>query len=98
MQITEHTAQVLKVQFKGWLEYCQEMLVVAAFPVIAVLIILFGNIFSPRVHLSCNHAAIDSFFSKRTQVICRLTESNILNEKITQIEHLQKVRIQVSGD
>ncbi|BDM78782.1 hypothetical protein AM10699_16510 [Acaryochloris marina MBIC10699] len=92
MLITKHTNKILKVDLQEWYDHCRGIFVIRAFPVIGVLIILCGNIFSPRVHLSCNHTPVDSFFSKRTQVVCRLTESNILNEKITQIEHLQRAK------
>lgn len=93
MLITKRTNEILKVELKDRHDHFWDIFRTRAFPVIGVLIILFGNAFSPRVHLSCNHATIDSFFSKRTQVICRLIESNILNEKITQIEHVKNAKL-----
>lgn len=93
MLITKHTNQILKVDLQEWYDRFRGILIVRAFPVIGVLIILCGNIFSPRVHLSCNHATVDSLFSKHTQVVCSLTTSNILHEKITQIEHVKNAKL-----
>ncbi|KAI9132882.1 hypothetical protein [Acaryochloris sp. CCMEE 5410] len=93
MLITKHTNQILQVDLQEWYDRFRGILIIRAFPVIGVLIILCGNIFSPRIHLSCNHATIDSLFSKHTQVVCSLTTSNILHEKITQIEHVKNAKL-----
>ncbi|WP_299484647.1 hypothetical protein [Acaryochloris sp. IP29b_bin.137] len=99
MLITKHTNQVLKVQVKGWRNRYLDVLITRAIPIFGVLIILMGNIFSPKVHLSCNRATVDSFFTERTQIICShvesniLTASNVLKEKITQIKYLQSAKL-----
>ena len=83
MLITKHTNQVLKVDLKNWYGRFWDMFQIRAIPIVGVLIIIYGIIFSPRVHLSCNHVTVDSSIYHQTQVVCNPTEVNLRCNHVT---------------
>ena len=80
MLITKHTNQVLKVDLQNWYGRFWDMFQIRAIPIVGVLIIIYGIIFSPRVHLSCNHVTVDYH---QTQVVCNPTEVNLSCNHVT---------------
>ncbi|WP_249369939.1 hypothetical protein [Acaryochloris marina] len=83
MLITKHTNQVLKVDLQNWHDRFWDMFQIRAIPIVGVLIIIYGIIFSPRVNLSCNHVTVDASIYHQTQVVCNPTEVNLSCNHVT---------------